>query len=110
MDMLKGSGTSALFTSLTTEREESPKDATEEAVSSLADTWIKLKNERKDGGMIRNLLVVKSRGMGHYNGISEFTINDKGIEFLNSSSEWHNMQEISNRQRQRKKRKVSRKS
>ena len=42
-------------------------DLSVDAVSSLADTWIKVKNEEENGESVRNLLIVKSRGMGHYN-------------------------------------------
>ncbi|CAN5398165.1 circadian clock protein KaiC [soil metagenome] len=76
IDMLKGKGISSFFTSLSDDSEMNP---TEVAVSSLADTWIKLQNKDSDNGRIRNLVIVKSRGMGHSNEINHFTITGKGI-------------------------------
>jgi circadian clock protein KaiC len=85
MDMLKGNGISALFTSLNNGSRNEMADLTEDVISSLADTWIKLRNvELLDSGRMRGLLVIKSRGMGHSNKINDFIITDKGIEILNT--------------------------
>jgi len=85
MDMLKGNGISALFTSLNNGSRNEMADLTEDVISSLADTWIKLRNEELlDSGRVRGLLVIKSRGMGHSNKINDFIITDKGIEILNT--------------------------
>ncbi|HKR05106.1 MAG TPA: circadian clock protein KaiC [Bacteroidia bacterium] len=84
MDTLKTNQVNALFTSLTHNHDSQYKDATVDAVSSLADTWINVKNENKDNGRTRSLLIVKARGMGHYNNQQEFIITNKGIKFLNS--------------------------
>jgi circadian clock protein KaiC len=81
MDMLKVNGISALFTALTHNKDES-SDLTVDAVSSLADTWIKLRNAEYGPGNVRSLVVVKSRGMGHSNDVNDFIITDKGIEML----------------------------
>lgn len=86
LDMLKGREISALFTSLSHERTNNITDLTEDAVSSLADTWIKLRNEEHDTGRVRSLLVVKSRGMGHSNKVTNFNITDKGIMILNEKN------------------------
>jgi circadian clock protein KaiC len=59
-------------------------DSTVEAVSSLADTWIDMSNGSKHDERVRNLLIIKSRGMGHENGEQKFIITNKGIEFINS--------------------------
>ena len=86
MDMLKGKEISALFTSLTHENTNSITDLTEDAVSSLADTWIKLRNDENDMGRVRSLIVVKSRGMAHSNKVANFSITDKGIVILNEKN------------------------
>jgi len=86
MDMLKGEEISALFTSLSHENANNITDLTEDAVSSLADTWIKLRNEEHDMGMVRSLIVVKSRGMAHSNKVTNFNITDNGIEILNGKN------------------------
>ena len=85
MDMLKSKGINALFTSLTHNTFIDSSDITEDAVSSLCDTWIELRNEEKSTGRSRSLLVVKSRGMGHSNEATPFSITDKGIVIHNGS-------------------------
>ena len=84
MDTLKIKGINALFTSLTHTNASEFNDATVDAVSSLADTWIKLSNEDRDNERVRNLLIVKARGMGHFNNEQNFTITNKGIQFRNT--------------------------
>jgi circadian clock protein KaiC len=81
LDMLKVNGINAMFTALTHQLGNTTVDLSVDAVSSLADTWIKLKNEQENEGRVRNLLIVKSRGMGHSNQLWQFTITDKGIQF-----------------------------
>ena len=80
MDMLKLNQINALFTSLTHERSNEYNDLTVDAVSSLADTWIKVSNTEKNVTRERMLNIVKSRGMGHSNRIWEFGVEDKGIK------------------------------
>jgi len=84
MDTLKTSQINDLFTSLTHLRESEYNDATMDAVSSLADTWINVRNEEKDQERVRSLLIVKSRGMGHSNNQQDFIITNKGILFRNA--------------------------
>jgi len=81
MDTLKTLQINALFTSLTHQQQNEHNDATVDAVSSLADTWINLRNESRDNERVRTLLIVKSRGMGHFNQPQDFTITSKGIRF-----------------------------
>jgi len=83
MDMLKVNQVSAMFTSLTNER-AMEKDLTVDAVSSLADTWIKVRNEEDKGDRIRNFFIVKSRGAGHSNQVHDFIISNKGIQLVNT--------------------------
>ncbi|PZX58221.1 circadian clock protein KaiC [Algoriphagus ratkowskyi] len=85
MDMLKVKGISALFTSLTPS-DQFESSITETTISSLADTWIKLSNKEHNKGRVRNLVVVKSRGMGHSSDVSDFIITDEGIKILSSLS------------------------
>jgi circadian clock protein KaiC len=80
MDTLKIQQINALFTALTPPGENEYGDLTVDAVSSLADTWIKVRNEEADGDRIRTLFVVKSRGMGHSNDLYNFLITDKGLQ------------------------------
>lgn len=86
MDTLKTSQINALFTSLTHQNSSANMDSTVDAVSSLADTWINLENEDKDSQRVRSMLVVKARGMGHYNHKHAFSITDKGIQLSKSEN------------------------
>lgn len=87
MDTLKKNQINALFTSLTHQRSNEYNDATVDAVSSLADTWINVKNENSHDERVRSLLIVKSRGMGHSNNEQNFIITDKGLQFNISKKE-----------------------
>jgi circadian clock protein KaiC len=80
MDTLKTQQITALFTALTHPQGSDYNDLTVDAVSSLADTWIKVRNEEESGDRVRTLFIVKSRGMGHSNDLNNFTIGDKGIQ------------------------------
>ncbi|MBL0336706.1 MAG: circadian clock protein KaiC [Chitinophagaceae bacterium] len=82
MDMLKMYQINALFTSLSQEQPGSQNDSTEDAVSSLADTWIKLRNEEKNGIRIRSLYIVKSRGMGHSSEICSYSVTNQGVKIV----------------------------
>jgi circadian clock protein KaiC len=80
MDLLKVNLINAFFTALTHPHAKDHFDFTVDAVSSLADTWIRLNNDSVATVRTRNLSIVKSRGMGHSNEINEFMIGDKGIK------------------------------
>jgi circadian clock protein KaiC len=82
MDMLKLHRISSLFTSLTHAQPISYNAMAEEAISSLVDTWIKLRNEERNGNRVRNLYIEKSRGMGHSTEIKNFIISNEGIKIL----------------------------
>ncbi|MEO5890140.1 MAG: circadian clock protein KaiC, partial [Ferruginibacter sp.] len=84
MDTLKTNEINALFTSLTHLTKNEFNDATVDAVSSLADNWINVKNEDRNHIVKRSLLIVKARGMGHFSNQQDFIITDKGIKFLDS--------------------------
>ncbi len=85
MDTLKTKQISAMFTSLMHQRSSLYDDVTVDAVSSLCDTWINISNEIQNNERSRNLLIVKSRGMGHLNNAQEFIITNKGIKFQNTN-------------------------
>jgi len=95
LDMLKTNEINSMFTSLTHDQLSEYKDLTIEAVSSLADTWIKVRNEECDGERIRSLFIVKSRGAGHSNKLHDFIITDKGLEL----TDW---KQIKNQQKKNK--------
>lgn len=85
MDTLKMNQVNALFTSLTSDGHSEYNNSTVNVVSSLADTWINLKNEERKNERVRSLLIIKSRGMGHSNNQQDFTITDKGVRFSNTN-------------------------
>ncbi|HXB28645.1 MAG TPA: circadian clock protein KaiC [Puia sp.] len=85
MDILKVNLINALFTSLTHEKGNDYSDLTVDAVSSLADTWIRVSNDEMNNARKRNLSIIKSRGMGHSNLVWEFTIDNKGIKIKKSA-------------------------
>jgi len=82
MDVLKMHHITSLFTSLNDEESLNYAGVPEEAISSLVDTWIRMRNEETDGRRIRSLYIVKSRGMGHSSEIKDFIITDNGIEIM----------------------------
>jgi circadian clock protein KaiC len=83
LDILKIHQINAVFTALTHHAESDYFDATIDAVSSLSDTWINLKNEGLEKDVVRSLRIVKSRGTGYTGNHQDFIITDKGIRFLN---------------------------
>jgi circadian clock protein KaiC len=79
IDMLKSKGITALFTALTHEATGFKKDMTVNAVSSLADIWIRLDYDRPGHQRMRSLYVVKARGLEHAMEAQPFVISSKGI-------------------------------
>jgi circadian clock protein KaiC len=84
MDMLKMHHITSLFTSLNDEESLNYSGISEEAISSLVDTWIKMRNEEILGNRIRSLYIVKSRGMGHSSEIRDFIVADRGIKIMDA--------------------------
>jgi circadian clock protein KaiC len=82
MEMLKSHQINGLFTSLTHERPIFNDEPAEEAISSLVDTWIKVRNEESKSERVRSLYIVKSRGMGHSSAVSNFIVTDQGIKIM----------------------------
>jgi circadian clock protein KaiC len=82
IDTLKIKGINAYFTSLTHATGGVEKDRTVDAVSSLADVWIRVEHEMHDKHRLRGLRIVKVRGMGHETELQKFKVLDQGIQFV----------------------------
>jgi circadian clock protein KaiC len=80
IDFLKDQGITFLFTSLT--HGGAAREASDEGVSSLIDTWILLRDVELNGERNRVLHVLKSRGMAHSNQLREFVMSSSGIHLL----------------------------
>jgi len=85
MDMLKMHQISSLFTSLSQENSIIGNAMAEEAVSTLVDTWVKVRNEESNNILTRSLYIEKSRGMGHSSEIRDFIVTDKGIKIMSAN-------------------------
>ena len=84
IDLLKLRGINAFFTCLTHARGQEENDTTVHAVSSIADIWISMENEVESNNRVRNMRIIKVRGMGHNPEAQPFVISEKGISLLNS--------------------------
>lgn len=82
IDMLKVNNITALFTSLSMQRDDLRPDLAEESVSSLVDAWITVRDIEGVGERNRGIYIIKARGMAHSNQVREFIITKKGIELL----------------------------
>jgi circadian clock protein KaiC len=78
IDFLKSRGITALFTSLTSA--ERSLEHTETMISSLMDTWILVGTQLRGRHRIRQLYVLKSRGMPHSDEVRDFRFTSRGIE------------------------------
>ena len=80
IDFLKVQEITALLTNL------NPKDKAPEKtdvdISSLADTWLSLRDVELGGERNRMMYILKSRGMSHSNQLREFLLTDHGVELL----------------------------
>src|ERR1700693_4884362 len=85
MDFLKNSGITAILVSLTAGGGK--LESSTVGVSSLADTWILLRDSESDGERNRCIYVLKSRGMAHSNQLREFVITAKGYQ-VDSALYW----------------------
>jgi circadian clock protein KaiC len=77
---LKMNQITAMFTTLTSAG--GPLEQSEVGISSLADTWLLVRDIEIGGERNRGLYIVKSRGMAHSNQIREFLLTDQGINLL----------------------------
>ncbi|MCG7916654.1 MAG: AAA family ATPase, partial [Candidatus Thiodiazotropha taylori] len=73
---IKALGTTLVLTELLP---DSSDDYSELAISSLVDTWFRLRQVESNGELNRLINVVKSRGSKTSNQVKEFTIGDQGI-------------------------------
>jgi len=55
---------------------------TEVGISSLADTWLLLRDIEIGGERNRTMYILKSRGMAHSNQIREFLLTNKGVDLI----------------------------
>jgi circadian clock protein KaiC len=80
MDFLKMNQITAMLTNLTSGG--GVLEQTDVAISSLADTWLLLRDIELGGERNRGMYILKSRGMAHSNQIREFLLTDRGIDLL----------------------------
>ena len=81
IDLLKARGITSLFTSL---QSGSDTHGTDQGLSSLMDSWIKLAGVEENGERNRILYLVKSRGMSHSNQVREYLMTDSGIKLIDA--------------------------
>ncbi|GLS47070.1 circadian clock protein KaiC [Methylobacterium brachythecii] len=82
VDMLKGRGITAVFTSLRTDG--SFDQVGDLGLSSLMDVWVKLQDIDANGERTRTLYVIKARGMSHSNQVREFQMSAKGVKLVDA--------------------------
>ncbi len=82
VDLLKKSGITSLFTSLRSGG--SLMEGTDQGLSSLMDSWVKLVDLEENGERNRILYIVKSRGTSHSNQVREFRMTDSGVELIDA--------------------------
>jgi circadian clock protein KaiC len=80
LDEMKSNQVTVFFTSLTAA--SSSLEQTEVGISSLADTWLLLRDIEIGGERNRGLYILKSRGMAHSNQIREFLLTNKGVDLI----------------------------
>jgi circadian clock protein KaiC len=80
IDFLKMQHITAMFTHLSAAGLTHSLEHTDEAVSSLVDTWLLLRDIEHQGTRSYGLFVLKSRGMAHSHEIKEFRLTDSGIQ------------------------------
>jgi circadian clock protein KaiC len=80
LDQLKLDRVTTVLTILTPG--SSTSESTDVDISSLADTWIRLRDTESGGERNRGMYILKSRGMAHSNQIREFVLTDKGVNLL----------------------------
>lgn len=80
LDQLKLNSITTILTILT--QGPQPSESTDVDISSLADTWIRLRDTESNGERTRGMYILKSRGMSHSNQVREFLLTDKGVSIL----------------------------
>jgi circadian clock protein KaiC len=79
IDLMKARGITAILTTLTHDKMDETSSL---AISSLADTWLLLRNDEADGERNRLIFVIKSRGAAHSNQVREFVLSDQGAQLV----------------------------
>jgi len=74
IDHLKGLGVTSMFLTL-----PDADVSSELSIASLMDTWIELRNQRRDDGLERRIHIAKSRGMAHSSDVRDFGIGACGV-------------------------------
>jgi circadian clock protein KaiC len=82
VDLLKSNGVSSLFTSLRSS--DGDQMGTDQGLSSLMDSWIKLSDIEANGERNRILYIIKSRGSSHSNQVREYRMTDAGIQLIDA--------------------------
>jgi circadian clock protein KaiC len=77
IDLLKSRGITSVITAIGQGEEVSTV-----TMSSMADTWLLLRNVEANGERNRLLFVLKSRGTAHSNQMREFVLTDHGVELV----------------------------
>jgi len=80
LDQLKLNSITTVLTILT--QGSQPSESTDVDISSLADTWIRLRDTESGGERTRGMYILKSRGMPHSNQVREFLLTDKGVDIM----------------------------
>lgn len=80
IDFLQNEGITVMFTALSLQK--AAAEQTEEAMSSLVDAWITVRDLESNGERNRGLFITKSRGMKHSNQVREFVITDSGLQLI----------------------------
>jgi circadian clock protein KaiC len=75
VDYLKAAGATTLFLSV-----QEGDDKANLSISSLMDSWIKVRNVQMENGLERRLLIVKSRGMAHSADVRRLSIGAQGVQ------------------------------
>jgi circadian clock protein KaiC len=84
IDFLKNKGITLYMTSLS--EDGGSLDRAGVDISSVVDTWVLLRKPERDGGRIRTLSILKSRGMAHSHATHEFTITNQGVALKGGST------------------------
>ncbi len=80
IDFLKMKQITALFTALM--HGKSADEGTNEAISSLVDTWLLVRDIEFNGERNRAIHILKSRGMAHSNQVREFLVTTEGVNLV----------------------------
>ncbi len=80
IDYLKMNQITALFTALI--HGGQADESTNEAISSLVDTWLLVRDIEFNGERNRAIHILKSRGMAHSNQVREFLVTTSGVNLV----------------------------